>query len=130
MSRFLFYGLYTWLVHTAFGLPVSILPAVLAAVAGAVPFVGPYWIALPAILELWLVEGEAVSAIAVLVLSLIPLFFIDSIIYGEVEGGHPYLTGLAVAGGIYFAGLEGALIGPILLCCLVFIYEVFDNATP
>jgi predicted PurR-regulated permease PerM len=95
MSRFLFYGLYTWLVHTAFGLPVSILPAVLAAVAGAIPFIGPYWIALPAILELWLVEGEAVSAIAVLVLSLIPLFFIDSIIYGEVEGGHPYLTGLA-----------------------------------
>ena len=58
----------------------------LAAVAGAVPFIGPYWIALPAVLELWLVEGETVSAIAVLILSLVPLFFIDSIIYGEVEG--------------------------------------------
>lgn len=58
----------------------------LAAIAGALPFIGPYWIALPAVLELWLVEGQAVSAIAVLVLSLLPLFFIDSIIYGEVEG--------------------------------------------
>ena len=112
MRRFLFYGLYTWLVHTAFGLPVSVLPAgtctcihmhvhsglsfhicslaslcaVLAAIAGVVPFIGPYWIALPAILELWLVEGQAMSAIAVLILSLLPVFFVDAIIYGEIEG--------------------------------------------
>jgi predicted PurR-regulated permease PerM len=85
-SRLVFYGLYTWLVHTAFGLPVSILPAVLAAIAGALPFVGTYWIALPAVLELWLVEGQTLSAITVLLLSLLPLFFVDSIIYGEVEG--------------------------------------------
>lgn len=60
--------------------------SVLAAIAGALPFIGPYWIALPAVLELWLVEGETMSAIAVLTLSLLPMFFIDSIIYGEVEG--------------------------------------------
>lgn len=65
---------------------LSLSCLVLAAIAGALPFVGTYWIALPAVLELWLVEGQPLSAIAVLTLSLLPLFFVDSIIYGEVEG--------------------------------------------
>ena len=59
---------------------------VLAGIAGAVPFVGAYWVALPAVLELWLVEGQLLKALALMGLSLLPLFFVDTIINREIEG--------------------------------------------
>ena len=50
------------------------------------PFVGAYWVALPAVLELWLVQGQLLGALAFMALSLLPLFFVDTIINREIEG--------------------------------------------
>lgn len=38
------------------------------------------------------------------------------------------MTGLSIAGGMFWLGWEGAIFGPILLCLLVVIFNVTTSA--
>ncbi|XP_038206565.1 transmembrane protein 245 isoform X2 [Zerene cesonia] len=123
----LFYGLWTWLVHNLFGAKVVYLPSVLAAVLGAAPFLGPYLAGLPAALDVWL-QGRPMAACMLPIAQAAPIAFLDAAVYAEIkDGGHPYVTGLAIAGGIFYLGPEGAILGPLLLCCLMVVLNLSSS---
>ncbi|KAL3310576.1 hypothetical protein Ciccas_010854 [Cichlidogyrus casuarinus] len=126
-----FYGFYTVLTHQLFGVDFVVIPSVLAAIFGAIPILGNYWVAIPGIIDLVLFHESYWRGFLLFILHWLPTQFLDTAVYSEIKGaGHPYLTGLSIAGGIYCFGIEGALMGPIVLCCLlvaVNLFRVFMN---
>ncbi|KRZ78614.1 Arginine--tRNA ligase, cytoplasmic, partial [Trichinella papuae] len=111
-----FYGLYTWLMYSLFGLSMTVLPSVIASLLAAVPVVPPSIACFPGCLELWLANGESTLAVLFLICSFAP----------SIES-HPFLTALSVCGGVYWLGLQGAIIGPVLLCCFLFVNVLYRS---
>lgn len=122
-----FHGLSTWLLHRLFELEVVYIPSVISALFGAVPFVAPYWASVPACLDLWL-SGQRTQSILMFLFATVPSSFVTTAFYSEIKNaGHPYLTGLAIAGGVFVFGIEGALFGPMLLVFVRLLYIISSH---
>jgi len=65
---------------------VSTVGAVLAAVLAAMPFLGTYFAAIPAIIDLWLVNGRKLEAAAIFLAHYLPTLFVDAAMYREIKG--------------------------------------------
>ncbi|XP_015514902.1 transmembrane protein 245 isoform X1 [Neodiprion pinetum] len=114
-----FFGMWTWFTHNLFQVKIVYLPSAFATMLGAVPFLDAYIACVPAAMELWFTRGSMV-ALAFFVFHFAPFNIVVTDFYKEIKGGgHPYLTGLSIAGGVFCLGVQGAIFGPLLLCCIM-----------
>ncbi|XP_053986250.1 transmembrane protein 245 isoform X1 [Hylaeus volcanicus] len=114
-----FFGMWTWFIHNLFQVKIVYLPSTFATILGAVPFLDAYFACIPATLELWFTRGSMI-AILFFMFHFLACNIVVTEFYKEIKGGgHPYLTGLSIAGGIFCLGVEGAIFGPLLLCCIM-----------
>ncbi|CAD6185635.1 unnamed protein product [Caenorhabditis auriculariae] len=120
-----FYGLYTYFVHSLFDLNIVFVPSFIASLFAAIPIMPPYIVAIFGVFELWLVRGEGAAALVFALASVSPIMYVDKTFYTEVKGSHPYVTGLSIIGGMYWLGLQGAIIGPIVLCLFLVLVNVY-----
>ena len=58
----------------------------MAATFAAIPFLGTYIAALPGFIELYVVKGEKVEAVLLMVLHLLPSYVVDTAIYSDIKG--------------------------------------------
>jgi len=123
-----FYLLWTYLTHTLFQATIVVLPMLFSSFIAAVPFTGQYIVALPASLELWLLQDRPIAAILLILVQIAPSWLVDAAIYSEMKGGiHPWFTGLAVVGGVYLFGVVGAVYGPLALCVLYVLVSLYST---
>ena len=103
-----------------FGIQIVFMPSALAATFAAVPFLGTtllrqmYW--LPMVKSF-----KPFSASC----HLLPIFIANTVICSDVIGGHPYMTGLAIVGGINCFAIALAIILASLLCCQVVVINMY-----
>uniref|UniRef100_A0AC34RE70 AI-2E family transporter n=1 Tax=Panagrolaimus sp. JU765 TaxID=591449 RepID=A0AC34RE70_9BILA len=124
-----FYGLYTYFIHSLFNLNIVFIPSLLASLFAAIPIVPAYSVLIFGAIELYFIRQEAVAAIIFVVMSIAPIGFADAAFYREVKNSHPYVTGLAIIGGMYWLGLKGAIFGPIILCSMIALVNVYAQVT-
>ena len=123
-----FYLLWTYLTHVIFQASIVVLPLLFSSFIAACPFTGQHIVALPAALELWLLQERPLAALLLVLMQVAPSWLVDAAIYSEIKSGiHPWFTGLAVVGGVYVFGVLGAIYGPLALCVLYVVINVYTT---
>ena len=116
------HGFTTWFTFTIFGVDFGFITAFLSSMLSIIPYFPPWFCCLPAVIYL-LYQSKYIYGISMLLIHM-SLLWIDPILYEKIENSHPYLTGLSIVLGLAEFGLNGVIIGPLLICVTSWCFKV------
>ena len=144
----LFHALLTWLSFSVLGAPLVYMSTFATALLTVVPVVPPMWIALPPALALWLVDGRMWAGIALMAVHMFAAWFVDGTLtsrfpprclaadaipcsigafYALIPDVNPYFSAMGFLLGLWAFGLEGLILGPLLMSVLPTILAIVSS---
>eukprot|EP00009_Paramoeba_aestuarina_P001609 CAMPEP_0201516918 /NCGR_PEP_ID=MMETSP0161_2-20130828/8152_1 /ASSEMBLY_ACC=CAM_ASM_000251 /TAXON_ID=180227 /ORGANISM="Neoparamoeba aestuarina, Strain SoJaBio B1-5/56/2" /LENGTH=342 /DNA_ID=CAMNT_0047914251 /DNA_START=905 /DNA_END=1930 /DNA_ORIENTATION=- len=124
----LLYSVGNFLFWQAMGLPYAYSVSVISGIMAIFPFLPIWLVYIPPAIILSLQNDPNLYRFLIGVgIVYIVLVNIRSVIHEMVPQSHAYITGLAMVLGYTTFGIEGVLIGPLLIVMTVTIYEMFQN---
>jgi len=114
-----------------FGIHNAIFWGVVMMFLSIIPFLGPYFVYVPASLFL-MYKGNILAGIGLLVYSIILVSNLDNLIRSRIVRFkvkiHPLIIILGVVGGIAFMGISGIILGPLILALFLELVKVYNLA--
>ncbi|KAI9175769.1 hypothetical protein H9P43_006133 [Blastocladiella emersonii ATCC 22665] len=121
-----FHTLLTWFTFSAFGVDLVYISTALTVVLSIVPLVPPMWIAVPAAISLYW-QTRFWSATALLVIHFYAAWFVDPAFFAEIPEVNPYFSALAFILGLWAFGLEGLVLGPLLMTVIPTLFSMMSK---
>ncbi len=113
-----------------FGVPNPIMWGSLGIIGALIPGIGTALVLAPAIIYLYLV-GQTLNAFGMLLWGILAVGLIDNFLgpkfVGKGVGLHPLLILLSVFGGISFFGPIGFILGPLVVCLLFVLLDIYSE---
>jgi predicted PurR-regulated permease PerM len=109
--------------------PNALFFTLLASLAGILPVIGTTLVWLPMAIYL-LASGNTISAIGVTAFGLISSSidnFLRPVIVSRKTKMHPAIVLVGMIGGLFFFGVLGFILGPLILAYLIILLEVYKN---
>ena len=123
-------GVFAAIGFMIFGIPNAALWGSVAAVAALVPGIGTSLVIIPMIVYLFFV-GNMFNTIGFAIWGIAAVSLIDNVLKPKLmQRGlriHPFLILLSALGGILFFGPIGFLLGPLVLCLLFVLLEIYSS---
>lgn len=111
------------------GVPNALFLAVLACLAGIFPIIGTTIVWFPVAIYL-LINGSTFSAIGLAIFGLLSNIvdnFLRPIIVSKRSRMHPALVLISMIGGIFFFGVLGFILGPLIIAYFFIIIDIYRN---